>query len=255
MKLFAIGVGEAVKKYEQHLSKIFNEYKTITIHNGLLKLQEQYGLYPTYFTWGDPFGALHSLRHLVSLTEIPDTTILVPSTMTTTYETFRKYHGTSRITPYWGEYITLIGRLVEKGYKVYEVPCNTPKAQPISDDKRFNNEVIIGSVPYVSDASEARNAKETKLTSLVFPLAYYLGAKQVYTLGFDGIGGRFYDKIEGVPQDPWPSNDLPYLEDNLLIWKNWRTLHDMDLISVVEDKLTINNKILEHQTIESVING
>ena len=63
-KLFALGVGESVRYYEKSIPNIFDKYKTITLHNGFLKLYEKFGKYTDYYTWGDPFGALHTLRYL-----------------------------------------------------------------------------------------------------------------------------------------------------------------------------------------------
>ena len=52
MELFAIGVGESVEIYKNKLPTIFEQYKTITIHNGLVKLYEYYQLYPDYYSLG-----------------------------------------------------------------------------------------------------------------------------------------------------------------------------------------------------------
>ena len=37
-KLFALGVGESVRFYEKQIPSIFEKYKTITLHNGFIKL-------------------------------------------------------------------------------------------------------------------------------------------------------------------------------------------------------------------------
>ena len=248
MELYAIGVGESVRAYENKLPSIFSQNKTITIHNGLIKLYEKYGLFPDYYAWGDPFGSLHSLKFLNSLEEPIDICIIVPDTMSRSYDYFRQHHGTTRASAHWDEYIELINSLSEKGFNVVTVPTRTTKEKYPTLEERFEYECLwMGTVPYGGDASEARSSAETKLTSLVFPLAHYMGFKTVKVLGFDCIGGRFYDAIDGVPQQPWPKHQLPMLEDNLRIWEAWKSNHGMDLVSVVEDKYTINNKILEYQ--------
>ena len=84
------------------------------------------------------------------------------------------------------EYIELIQSLFQKGFEVYVVPTTTTKIKNPSPNERFSEEKItMGTVEYTGDASENRNAVETKLTSLIFPLSHYLGYKKVYVLGFD----------------------------------------------------------------------
>ena len=63
-EIFALGVGESINNYSESITHIFDKHSTITIHNGLLKLYEKFGKYTDYYTWGDPFCALHTLRYL-----------------------------------------------------------------------------------------------------------------------------------------------------------------------------------------------
>jgi hypothetical protein len=250
MELYAIGVGESVRAYKDKLPTIFSNHKTITIHNGINKLYEHYGLICDYYTWGDPFGSLHGLRFLDSLEDVVSTVIIVPETMSKSYDYFRQHHGTTRASTHWDEYIGLINKLSDKGFNVVTVPTRTTKEKYPTLDERFGHECMwMGTVPYGGDASEARSSAETKLTSLLFPLAHYMGFNTVKVLGFDCIGGRFYDAIDGVPQQPWPSHQLPMLQDNMRIWQSWKSRHNMSLISVVEDKYTINNKELEYEAL------
>ena len=121
---------------------------------------------------------------------------------------------------------------------------------PYSVEERFNgNKMVMGTWKWTGDASEERCTTETKLTSLIFPLAHYLDFDEVDVLGFDLIGGRFYDKIDGVPSDPWPKHQLPLLVENMKVWNDWKEYHNMDLVSVVNDDLTINNQALEYKDI------
>ena len=250
MKLFAIGVGESVRAYQDKLPYIFENYDTITVHNGLLKLYEHYGLFPTYYSWGDPFASLHSMRFLDNLKSPIHTKIFIPDSQYTSYENYRKYHGTTRASANWGEYIDLINSLINKGFNITLVPTKTTKIKFPSLEDRFNKKGIwIGTVPYTGDSAEDRNALETKLTGLVLPLAYLLGYTELKVLGFDCIGGRFYDPIEGVPQAPFKKEQLKYLLENLQIWNSWKDYHNIDIISVVEDKYTINNQVLKYQSI------
>ena len=248
--LYAIGVGESVKAYEDKLPYIFKNYHTITVHNGLNKLYEKYGLLPKYYTWGDPFGSLYALRFLDNLTEPVKTIIIIPETQTHSYDHFRKHHGTTRCVNHWEEYLGLIDSLTKKGFTVLSAPNRTPKEKFPTLKERFSkNHVWMGSLPHDGDRSEDRNAAETQLTRWIFPLAHYMNYEQVNVLGFDCIGGRFYDTIEGTPQQPWPDHQLPMLVENLKIWNEWKPYHNMELVSVVEDSYTINNKQLKYQPI------
>jgi len=250
-KLFALGVGESIRFYEKQIPDIFEKYKTITLHNGFIKLYEKFGKYTDYYTWGDPFGALHTLRYLNTI-DVIKTKILIPSTMLGTYEDFRKYHGTSRISQdnKWDEYKSLIFQLYNKGFTIFEIPTGTMKENNYSVVDRFNGDkMVMGTWKWTGDASEERCTTETKLTSLIFPLAHYLDFDEVDVLGFDLIGGRFYDKIEGVPSDPWPKHQLPLLIENMKVWDDWKEHHNMNLVSVVNDDLTINNQALEYKDI------
>ena len=251
MNLFAIGVGESVRVYQDKLKGIFENNKTITLHQGLHKIYQHYGLLPDYYTWGDPFASLHSLRFLNSLDHPIQTEILILSTQTGSFSEFRKYHGTSNAKNHWSEYLELIEILKSKGIKVTTIPTRTTKEKFPTLEERFSKENIwFGTTPYGGDASEARSSAETKLTSLVFPLAHYLGLDTVKVLGFDCIGGRFYDPIDGVPQSPFSSREIPMLIENMDIWESWKHKHNLELISVVEDKYTVNNKAIKYEKLK-----
>ena len=249
-ELYAIGVGESVKAYQDKLPYIFENYDTITVHNGLLKLYEHYGVFPTYYSWGDPFASLHSLRFLDKLERPIHTKIFIPETQSSSYENYRKYHGTTRASSHWDEYSRLIKSLTEKGFNIIITPTKTTKVKFPTLEERFNKkEIWIGTVPYTGDASENRSALETKLTGLVLPLAYLIGYTKLKVLGIDCIGGRFYDPINGVPQEPFKESQLKYLVENLKIWTSWYSYHKIDIISVVEDKYTVNNRVLKYESI------
>ena len=159
---------------------------------------------------------------------------------------------TSRISQdnKWDEYKSLIFQLYNKGFTIFEIPTSTMKENNYSVVDRFNGDkMVMGSWEWTGDASEERCTTETKLTSLIFPLAHYLDFDEVDVLGFDLIGGRFYDKIDNVPSDPWPKHQLPLLVENMKVWNDWKEHHNMNLVSVVNDDLTINNQVLEYKDI------
>ena len=137
------------------------------------------------------------------------------------------YCGTTplgRISGAWDKYLALIGKLRECGFSIQLLPCTTTKYMAINADRaydifntnsylRFMSEkIIFGTVPYDSESVMGDRFKwglENKLSSHVFPLCYYMGCKEIYIVGFDFQGPRFYNNVERHPwNDETQSNNV-----------------------------------------------
>lgn len=97
--------------------------------------------------------------------------------------------------------------------------------------------------PYVNKEKYGfMHMTENKMTMVALPVCAFLQVENLYVIGFDGIGGRWDD----------PSNNAGVFEDSsfqefyLKEWLEWRKYTNMNIYSIVEDKYTILNKVIEY---------
>jgi len=258
MKILVIGPGESTQWFFSRndinipkdvilfgMHRVFPHIKTITLD---------------YWTWGDPDAAIEGLsifNNSEKVDSLPD--IIIPSYMSTVAE-FSKNCGTSTLTGgRRNSDIEIYNSTIDKlGDKVTLVPnsFNTKtigKSHKVFSNikERFSRENnYFGSVPFDSVRSESNWAQENKLTNIMLPISYYLGATEIYCIGFDNRGKGIKRSIPQSMNNPWIINN--HLSKLKLWAKDWKDYHNMKIVSITPDKFTPNNTILDYISVEDL---
>ena len=90
----------------------------------------------------------------------------------------------------------------------------------------------------------------------MLPLAYYLGAENVYSIGFDFIGARFYDKSKS--RHAW-GNDVTNLNENVKFslsliekWLEWEEYHSMKIYSIAKESSSLLSLVVPHRSVGDI---
>jgi hypothetical protein len=225
MNLWVFGTGESLLAYRKEISKAdFKNGKVLAFHKFLPLGYKYFGVIPDYFVWGDPFAAFPGLEFLDSLEgsekkKFSKLKLVVPHFMMDNYSYFRMYCGTTPCKgDHWIRYKSLLNSLKQKGFKIEVVDSTTTKyieSNPHSEPRlhrknwldrdaalRFDlaeEKCVFGTVKYDSEFVIGHKNKwglENKVSGTIFPIAHWLGAKNLFIAGFDFQGGRFYDYDE-----------------------------------------------------------
>tara|TARA_R110002074_G_scaffold278915_2_gene450407 strand:- start:1876 stop:2721 length:846 start_codon:yes stop_codon:yes gene_type:complete len=239
-----------------------------------------FGFVPDYWTWGDPHGAIAGLKYVLENhtrnPEIKSMKILVPHFVCSTYQEFRNYFGTTplgRSPSLWEEYLDLLSRVSEI-LSVEQISSTTTKNIFLfpEDNRdllgdihgeesfaRFMQAPVFGTVKYDSDriiGSINKWGMENKISSIMFPLAHYLGAENVYCIGFDFIGSRIYDKSRS--RHAW-GNDITTLNENIKFslslvekWQEWGSYHNMELYSIAPASTSLLNLVMPYKSVSDI---
>ena len=280
-KLWLVGSSESLLNYD--ITKLKTQ-DTLALQQVFPHISTIFGVVPKYWTWADPNGAIEGLQYLDSLVEedfeqFKDMTIVLPDYVVGGVDTFRRYCGTTplaRSLHGWQAYEYYLQQLNNRGLDIRIIPATSTKhialdrnSEPTLLGKewlgkeahaRFElDKFVAGSCEFDSESVAGDKYKwglENKLSSFMFPLAHTLGAKQVFVLGFDCIGGRFYEvygtsKRHSGDRHPWNDetqngnvNQIPL--NFIQKWLQWREHHGMEIYNVVEDQHTILNEVLEY---------
>jgi hypothetical protein len=291
MDLWVLGSGEAISIYEKEVKELKSK-DTLALQACFPHIYLNYGVIPTYWTWGDPNGSIEGLNYLNSLTakelsKFKDMKILVPSHCNSSLKEFREYagstplerqhirhsHGAIEYAAGWKNYKFLLKEIEDRGLSVQVINTtttkyikNNPDSEPLLKNKkwlqerfgeRFKvNKAIFGTCEFDSESVIGNKfiwGLENKLSSIMFPMAQKLGAKKVFVLGFDHVGGRFYKTGDG--RHPWNDETQKKELDEVVaiplkmvkIWADQKTSHNMKIYNVVEEPYTFLNRVLEYK--------
>lgn len=296
MNLWALGPGESTLNYRQSLEEIKNRnLETIFFQSVFPWGYKFYNIVPTFWTWSDPNAALEGLEFLKNLDSTnPDyekfqkMLIIIPHFLADTYQTFRRFSGTSALKGQkWSQYLNLINEIKRKKFNIWIIDANTVKndalssfkSQPAPDycdlgfESRFSEscDLIFGTAAFDSETVIGMKYKwglENKVSSSIFPIAQFLGTKELYVMGFDFVGKRFYDY--GIDSASWgkktgqhgyvagrhAANSKPQLEVALGYVKKWidtTKIHGMKIYSTIEDKYTLINSVVPYKSFADIL--
>jgi hypothetical protein len=249
-RFLAIGTGESTMDFVKSKKEVPGDYIRIGLHKALPYLHQNSNIRLDYWTWGDPDASLDGLALYTAdrAKELP--TVINPEWLTTSKKSgYRatdtrvyKNRDTAKI------YDDRIKRIEDLGklhiIKQSEYAPNTPKTpEHITDPKnRFSSgTVIFGTHPQGVRDWQLSHVAENKFTSAILPICHYLGADEVYNLGFDNQGMGI-QRQEKVHRD---SKRVPKSLELFKKWKvDWAPYHKMEIFSVIPDKFTNINSIL-----------
>jgi len=277
-ELWVIGPGESVSLYPEQI-KSLRLKNTLAFQNVFPHCYHMFSLIPNVWFCMDPnafvegFTFLNSLNQEESL-QFKKMRIIIPHFSSTTYNLFRQYCGTTplgRQPGAWKKYILLLDNLKNKGYNIDIVKSTTTKYIETSRDldsqslgkydihgedayiRFMYHEPIFGTVKYDSESVIGDRYKwglENKLSSSVFPICFYLGASNVYIVGFDLKGGRFYDTSQ--TRHPWNDESQKKAIDIFPLeiisrWNEWVPYHNMNFTSLVKESHSLITKVIKYE--------
>lgn len=265
MKLLSIATGTSFQELGHKLSSLDKDIKTIGVHRVFPYIKRIHNIDLDYWTWADPDAVIEGIDYIANNPDVKVPQILIPHWLETLYR-FNIEAGTSRINRYPDnirKYEEAVLRFQREGKLTFidksinsKVLTEQGRAETITNpDKRFDgNQLVFGTVPYDGRIAESQWGRENKFTFNIMPTAMYMGAKEVYCLGFDNRGGR----ITSPPgHDQMNHNDESIIRDYLYKFKpwanEWKAYHGIDIYSVAPDEFTPNNTILKYKPLEDLL--
>ena len=277
-KIIVLGPGESLNRYSDFLRKP-QKHKTLAFQGVFPHCYHSFKIVPDYWVSADPNAFVEGFNYLNDLNKeesekFKKMQILVPKFCSEDYSLFRAYCGTTplgRVRGAWKKYNFLLDSLKRLGYNIIIVDCTTTKHIKLFEEKTDNifknfdilgedayarfmyHRPIFGTIEFDSESVVGDKFKwglENKLTSAVFPICYYLGAKEVYIAGFDFKGGRFYNPRDD--RHPWNDESQDnFIHDFPLSiikkWIDWIPYHGMNFYSIVESEYTLLNQVVEYK--------
>jgi hypothetical protein len=228
---------------------------TIGLHR-VFPLFNQTGRLLDYWTWGDPHGAVEGLTAYEKLPTGQRPKIIVPHWMET-LSNFAKHSGTSPLTKGpevdQNTYHRVLESIQGTDELIYISNAVTTKLIPknhfvFSDIKaRFTGEfTYFNSAPFDAVHSGSNWTSENKFTSLILPICHYLGAEEVYCIGFDNKGGGIKRKISVPFSDKHKSK--------IKLWTDtWQPYHNMKIYNLSPPKYSPNHTFMETVSIDSIL--
>ncbi len=268
--LYLLGPGQSFNTVAKKILQD-KESKKLALQKVFPHCLTLHGIEPDFWTWQDPHGSIEGLQFILKNNQkLKKMKLLIPDYVVDTYSLFREYCGTTRINNEikWAIYLELLKKAGEY-VEVQVVPATTTKhiarrpflnkdyAQKDLSDKDFYlrfmfEKVVYGTIEFDSDRIIGNKNKwglENKLSSVMFPLGAFLKAKEVYPVGFDFIGSRFYDSNNSF--GTWGNNvgtineGMQIAIDAIKKWVTWSSLNNMYIKSVIKEDTWILNSVLE----------
>ena len=295
MNLWVMGPGPSSLEYKKHIKKL-NGKNVLALHRVYPHTIDHFSIVPKYWTWFDPGAAIYGLetlsKHIDRGANPKAIQIILPDFLCSqTRQEYLKHSGGSgpwsEADKHWNIYLRKVSTLVEKGVEVNIIPATSTKE--ISENKeryadlidnfldpktRFEHEkMIVGTglsfESYFKRPGTHWDCLENKLTSLMLPIAHKMRAKNVFIVGFDGIGGRFHNPSNLAKDSSYESkivhgginpndgkkkacasyHNLSYLKH----WNDWTEYTGMKIWSVVEDKFCETNQFTNYMPIEEAM--
>jgi len=209
MDIVVLGTGHSVAHNTQSIKG--TDKKILAFHEAFPYCHSMYDIIPDYWTWLDPNAAVKGMKYLLASKDerLKKMKILVPSFVTDSFAHFRMYMGTTplgRQPGGWDEYLNLLYAMEN----IQSIEATTMKYKKLVGQKpglmfgtfEFDSESVVG--------TRFKWGLENKLTSAVLPVcAWFLNTKNIYILGFDFIGPRFFSEDD---RHPWSDSTQKKIE-------------------------------------------
>lgn len=255
-KFLAIGPGPSTIDLLNRPLNLDESIITIGMHRVFPLYEKKTGKKLDYWTWGDPHGAVEGLEAYEKIKPGERPKIIIPHWMLT-ISSFAKHCGTSPLIKGPKSDQELYHRVINsiKGTNELIVIENaiTTKLIPnthkifTNPSLRFKGEnTYFVSAPFDSVEGNSNWTSENKLTSLILPTCNYLGAKEVYCIGFDNKGGGISRKV-GVHYNN-------QIKSKIITWTDtWQPYHKMKIYNLSPPKFSPNHTFMETISIDTII--
>jgi len=276
MNMWVIGPGESCLVYRNEMERL-QERETFAFHNSFPHCVNYLGITPTYWSWFDPGASINGLKYLVDEgRHLSGIKINLPGPMSFVNSRwdFLRHAGNNWATQsdsHWSFYRNTLETLKDK-HEITEFPAVTTyylfnnreeigwesreQIQSLIEnpEKRFvHDKMILGSC-LIDDGPRCDpsvdkydwDGSENKISMSIMPMLQQMGVRNVFIVGFDGFGARFYNRYD----DNGPSKQtMKYMQR----WNEWTSITGMKIYSVVEDKYTYLNKYVDYIPFEHAL--
>jgi hypothetical protein len=259
-KLLVLGTGESLSKY---IKKIKQDNIDILAWGAAGEYAIKNKVHPDLYSYVDPSSAPSTLK-IIKDSNI----VIIDPIVNKSLPIFQKYLRSTRLNngQKFKQYITTLKKASTVN-KTTHIKFTTIKKLKTDkhdlskydlDNKdahlRFEQDVMIAGMSNrlgypKDDRTRLMNLYENKLTMFILPLCYKLGYKEIYLLGFDGKGGRFYNKNLKHPDSILKTTYKAFLPRWVTSWKEF---HNMSIYSVVPDNMSILNNWIPYINIEEI---
>ena len=256
-RILVIGPGVSSVELLNKSFKISSDIFTLGLHRIFPLYNNNTGLKLDFWTWGDPHGAVEGLRIFEKMKPEDRPKIILPYWMEN-LNLFYKHSGTSPIKSAPPGDREIYHKVIEsiKGTEELILIDNavTTKLLPSNHEvfknpeKRFKGEnTYFNSAPFDGVHSGSNWTSENKLTAIILPICHYLGAEEVYSIGFDNKG-------LGIKRNlPVPFNDK--IKKKYMLWiDTWKEYHNMKIYNLSPEKYSPNHTFMETVSIDTILN-
>ena len=266
-QIILLGPGSSLKSQKHKLNN-FPKADLMALQSVFPKCVSTLNISPTMWTWLDPHGAVEGLKYLLeNKSLLKDIKIIIPHFTTKGPEYFKRFAGTTPVN--WEEYqkllnevslltdITVFDATTAKNISNCPLDNRDYWGKSIHDDEAYlrfmGSRPVFGTVRYDGDyviGTKYHGGLESKLSSFLFPLCHYLRFNEIYCIGFDFIGPRFYEDFSSNFRSAFGQN-VTQINDEIRIslsfikkWNEWSDLHGMKICSMALDKESSLGNIL-----------
>lgn len=254
MNIWVVGPGTTLFKYKDQIKKL-NDRNVFAFQKVFPHCIEHFGLHPKYWSYVDMYSALDGLSYLNNNKEyninafIPD--FIYNAKQLSDFDNY--FQGglpnpnkgsvswLARIDNGWEQYINKFNQVKHK-FNCFPATTlhklvkqhNVKEIENLLLNRFKSNTLIYGTKLFNNQAYNLEN----KLTSSVLPLVKKLGATKVFVLGFDGLIGRFYDKI-------WKTKSFV---GQYKFLNEWEHLSQMEIYSVTDCPINKHIRYIDFET-------
>lgn len=256
-RILALGPGESIAGFINGKMQIQDDILVLGMHHVFPKITK-FDNRIDYWTWGDPHAAIEGLAEYKKLKPGERPKIIIPHWMMD-LQTFLKHSGTTPLSRSSGSDKEMYRNVLEsiKGTNELILIDNalTTKLLP-SNHEIFKNPEIrfdrkntyFNSAPFDNVHSGSNWTSENKFTALILPMCHYLGATEVYSLGFDNKGRGF---------NPNRTEAAPFgdkFKQKYMLWiDTWKEYHNMKIYNLSPEKYSPNHTFMETVSIDSIL--
>jgi hypothetical protein len=256
-RFLAIGPGESTIEMLSSPPDLGPDIIIIGLHKVFPLFSNITGRNLDYWTWGDPHGAFEGLLEYHKLDIELRPVIIIPHWLAN-LEIYTSYGLSSPLTRGSKKDIQLYHSLLKK---VEEDGNLTVVQNSVFTKKLSRNNIIFtnpasrflsdncyfGTDPYMMP--KKGEPYENSLTGTILPICHYLGADEVYCIGFDNMGLGIGDRKVG--QEVRFNN---VIKEKTKLWTDaWQPYHKMKIYNLSPPKFSPNHTFMETVSIDSIL--
>lgn len=276
-----MSTGGNTVRYKEQLKKLKDNdgFEVFAFSGSFMFCVNELEFYPDYFLFIDPNSAMLALEHISKNKHKIKTKVILLDPIHTglSYEKFVDWYGTTPVGSGgnhggWSRFMELTNGLMDDDVvDTISIPVLTVKHIKNKNDTvlyNFGQRVNDNNVIIRNQLDD--NFNEDKLTSVVLPVLYKMKMNDVYLIGFDCMGGRYFTKLDPYAISRYPEKEeaskskTDYFlattanrgmdeakQSTKMFLPEWNKY--IKCTNLVEDRYTYLNKFIDYKPIEEVI--